>query len=126
MFDININFDIAKIKHNIDRHGTTYTFKRETLNEFKEPTGEIRTVAALKGLFHQVRGYIDKSTTDGTIRRSKPQPAILVLAEGSAFEIQLNDFIEVKGYKYTVTGTNNINNLDIAIDISLELVDNGV
>ena len=123
---MNINFDISKIKYILNMHGQMYEFKRKSTDDFAEETDdEPISVTTVKGLFHQVRGHIDKQTSDGTIRRSKPQPALLVLINEDTQKILLQDFVVINETTYTVTGINNINNMGIAFDISMEMVDNG-
>lgn len=122
---MNNYFGITQISRAIKTHGQDFIFKRAELDINNEPTDRYNTVATIQGLFHQTRGYITKNTNDGTQSRSKPQPQILtLLSEGSKL-LLLGDELEYNQKRYTVTGVDDINNLGIALDISLEEIDNG-
>lgn len=124
---MNIHFEREKIKRNILMHGCEFTFTRIVADEFEEDTQKETDVVSLNGLFHQSRGYISQSSgsDDGRIIRSKPQPMILVLLDEYSELILSGDIVTYKNTKYRVTGKNNLNNLDIAYDISLEMIDDG-
>lgn len=122
---MNINFGVELVKRNILAHGQEFTFHRPELSTFNEPTSN-ETLITLQGLFHQTRGYITRNTTDGTVSRSQPQPMVLALVKPESQSLQINDYMLYCNQKYRVTGINDINNLGMALEISLELIDNGV
>lgn len=122
---MNIHFGRELILRNINTHGQEFTFERDERNKYGEPTGAKTTVATVKGLFHQSRGFMTKNVSDGTVSRSKPQPQILCLADADVKLVQQGDTLEYLGQLYTVVGVDDVNNLGIACDISLELFDNG-
>lgn len=124
---MNIHFEREKIKRNILMHGCEFTFIRKVADEFGEDTQEDTSIVTIDGLFHQSRGYISQSSgsDDGRVIRSKPQPMILVLLDEYSELILSGDIVIYKNTKYRVTGKNNLNNLDIAYDISLEMIDDG-
>lgn len=121
---MNINFGIELVKRNILAHGKEFTFHRPELNTFNEPTSN-EMLITIQGLFHQTRGYITRNTTDGTVSRSQPQPMVLTLVNPETQSLQINDYMIYCDQKYRVTGVNDINNLGMALEISLELIDNG-
>lgn len=121
---MNIYFDVSTITRAINTHGQEFSFKHHYKNTFGEPDAEFTTIT-VKGLFHQTRGYIQKTTSDGSITRSKPQPQILSLVNEDSSALILDDILEYKDHTYRVTGVNDINNLGIALDISLEMIDDG-
>ena len=121
---MNVHFDIAKIKRAIKTHGQSFIFSRYALDSYGEPTTN-KTQTTVEGLFHQTRGYITKNVTDGTIARSAPQPQILTLFSETSASLAIKDEVTYCGQTYTVTGLNNIGNLNAVIDISLEMIDNG-
>lgn len=123
---MNTNFGKELILRNIKAHGQTFVFKRQGKNTFGEPNGTETVVASIEGLFHQSRSYITKNTSDGTISRTKPQPQILCLVSDSTKLIKQGDILFLSDNKYTVTGVDNLGELDMACDISLEVFDNGV
>lgn len=121
---MNVNFDISKVTRAINTHGENFTFVRFGKDDYGQPSSET-TEITIKGLFHQTRSYITKNISDGTISRSKPQPQILTLLTSNSSSIQLKDRITYTGKTYEVNGINDIGNLGIALDISLELIDDG-
>lgn len=122
---MNIHFGRDIISRNIKAHGQTFTFKRHGKNRHGEPDGTKTVVVSIQGLFHQTRGFITKNTSDGTVSRSSPQPQILCLSGDDTKLIQQGDLLEYSGQDYTVTGVDDVNNLGLACEISLELFDNG-
>lgn len=121
---MNVHFDIAAVKRAIKTHGQQFEFKHYTKNDFGEPSSE-QTTISLQGLFHQTRGYITKTISDGTIARSKPQPQILALVDNDATNLSLDDKLEYNSSIYRVVGIDDINKLGVALNISLELFDDG-
>lgn len=122
---MNTSFDIAKVRRAIKTHGKVFIFTRQALNKFNEPTEESENLESIHGLFHQTRSWIEQKTSEGTIKRSKPQPQILTLVDEAVKSLKIGDKLEYCGNTYKVSGIDNINNLDIAYDISLEMIDNG-
>lgn len=118
----NTQFDLAKVRRAINTHGENFVFTHFGKTDYGEPDPETTQQITIKGLFHQTRGYITKNISDGTLSRSKPQPQILTL---SITSITIDDVVEYTGKDYRVIGVDNIGNLGIAFDISLELIDNG-
>lgn len=105
-------------------HGSTFTVKRNKIDKYKEPTGEPETITAFRGLFHITKTFQTRTVKDGTVTRTKGQP--MVLAEYSDVEeIRNGDIIEYNGLEYTVADVNNIEQMNIIADISMELVMNG-
>lgn len=125
---MNIHFEREKVKRNILMHGCEFTFTRDEKDDFEEDTGEMVDVVTLSGLFHQQRGYISQTTAtmnDSKVIRKKPQPMILALCDEYSDLVLADDIVTYNQVEYRVTGKNNINNLGIAYDISLELIDDG-
>ena len=113
-------FERNKLSRLIRVHGLSYTFKRNKLNEFKEPTEEV-SATTVRGVFHQTTQHISVVGADASSIQNKFSPFILALYS-EAKGIQQGDFVEVNGVKYLVNGLNDIGNWNIAIDISLEAV----
>lgn len=113
--------ELHKVVREINTHGSTYQFYRDKLNEYEEATGDVKDVAEIKGLFHQTKSYISRKVTDATETRTKGQPLIMMCYEDSK-GIQNGDKVNVAENEYRVTGINNINELCIISDVSLEAV----
>lgn len=108
-----------KIKREIQLHGNTYTFVRETKDGYGEPTGETTEVATICGLFHISKGYVTRSTSDGTKTHGTGQPMILSLWE-DAEPIQSGDVVEINGNKHRVIAKNNVQEYNLFCDTSLD------
>lgn len=119
-----LQIELKRIAREIQRYGKTYTVKREVLDDYKEPTGDIEEVTIVGGLFHTEKGYQTRSVSDGTVTHSKGSPMLLCEYE-STLDIKQGDFIEINGNKYKVIAKNNIQEYNIICDISMELVLNG-
>lgn len=121
---MNKSIELYKVKREIKMHGSTFTVKRNKIDEYKEPTGEPETITAFRGLFHITKTFQTRTVKDGTVTRTKGQP--MVLAEYSDVEeIRNGDIIEYNGLKYTVADVNNVEQMNIIADISTELIMNG-
>ena len=105
-------------------HGSEFTVKRNKIDEYKEPTGKPEIITAFRGLFHITKTFQTRTVEDGTVTRTKGQP--MVLADYSDVkEIHNGDIIEYNGLEYTVVDANNIEQMNIIADISMELIMNG-
>lgn len=116
--------ELYKVQREIKMHGSEFTVKRNKIDEYKEPTGEQETITAFRGLFHITKTFQTRTIKDGTVTRTKGQP--MVLADYSDIkEICNGDIIEYNGLEYTVADVNNVEQMNIIADISMELVING-
>lgn len=109
------------VEREIARNGSTYTVKRNKVDKYGEPTQEVEEVTTLRGLFHISKGFIIKNTSDGSQTKTKGQPMILALWE-ECETIQNGDFVVINGNTYKITDKNNIEEYNIIVDISLEVV----
>lgn len=119
-----LEYELYKVKREIQMHGAIYTFERTKLDEYGEDTKETEVVKMLQALFHTVKGYITKNVSDGTVTHSKGQPKLMCRMEDVA-NIMNGDFVEIRGDRYKVVEKNDIQKLGIVCDISLEVVLNG-
>lgn len=117
------SIELHKIEREICMHGSQYTFERNILDDYGEPTGTTE-VATIRGLFHISKGYINRNVSDGTITRTKGSPMLLA-KYNDTLEISQGDYIHINEKKYVVNEINNIMELDIVSDISLEVVLDG-
>lgn len=120
------HFDRRKIERFIQTYGTEFVFERPIKNDYGEPTEEKDEIFVV-GVFHQTSGYVTKTLSDGTIKRTKPQPQILVPGELNELSkrVRIGDQLEYCSKHFEVVDMVDFNNLGIACDISLELVDRG-
>jgi len=124
-------FESNKIKRMIDIQGLEYKFIRKALDEFgggssyeKDDNGII-IERVIKGIHHEVNGYVTITTGDSARTRSKKTPMILCMYEG-ANSLKTNDEVIINSKVHKLTGLVNISDWNIIGDISLEVIDNGV
>lgn len=124
MNEARMKMELHKVLREIQIHGTEYMFFRKSVDDYGEDKEETKQIAEIKGLFHVTKGYVTRSVQDGTETHSKGQP-ILMIAYEDVGSIQMGDFIVVNGNTYKVVEKNNIQEYNIVIDISLELIIDG-
>lgn len=125
MNEARLKMELHKVLREIKIHGTTYTFYRDKVDQYGEPTKEEpEKVIDVDGLFHVSKGYITQNIQDGTKTHTKGQPMIMVVYE-DVEEIQNGDFCVINGNTYKVVEKNNIQEYNIVSDVSLEMVING-
>jgi len=107
-----------KLKKRIEWSNETYTFTRAVEDKYHRKQAETISIE-IKGLYHQTNSYQQKSSKDGSITTNKPQPMILCLYEDGS-QIQKNDKTIVNGISMLVTGIVDVQNLHVALQISLE------
>lgn len=118
--DHSLQFELYKVQRFIKRWGQTFTFTLAGENSFNEPEG-MKVEVSLPGVFHDNNEYITQSSSDAATIRSKLNTRILCLAKDAA-QIQPEMTVVIQGQVYRVTGVRNIENLNLACDISLEVV----
>ena len=123
---VNTKFEAYKINRELKRSGKYYKFLRKKENKFGEPVGDSEVVAAIRGLYHEQNSNIQVTTGDTTQIRTKKIPMILCLYEDTAFSLLAGDFVKINNKTFKVTGVENIQEWSIILDISLEVVDNGI
>lgn len=118
--DHSFQFELYKVQRFIKRWGQTFTFTLAGENSFNEPEG-VKVEVSLPGVFHDNNEYITQDSSDAATIRSKLNTQILCLAKDAA-QIQPEMTVVIQGQTYRVTGVRNIENLNLACDISLEVV----
>lgn len=118
-----------KIKRQIEWNGQEFVFTRYALNEYEEiDYSKVDKEFHLKGIFHEGGGYggmlnIQIYERDGARTLTKMKPMILCLYEDGK-DLDMDDEVIISDYKYKVVDKNDIKNLKVAFEISLE-IDNG-
>ena len=124
---VNKNFEVYKIKRELKRSGIDYEFVRPVPNKFGEPSKDAEIVGMLRGLYHEQNAHISVMTGDTTQTRTKKVPSILCLYEEAApLCLVVGDRVSINGKTMKVTGIVNIQEWNLIVDVSLEVVDNGV
>lgn len=122
---VNTKFEAYKLRRELKRIGKEYEFKRDKLNDFKEPTKDSVVAGKLTGLYHEQNSNVSVTTGDTTQTRSKKVPMILCMYEDATF-LKVDDKVKINSKTFKVTGVVNIQEWNIIADISLEVVDNGI
>lgn len=117
-----------KLERQIKWNGQPFKFIRYKRNDFHEITDEVEKEFNFNGVFHEGGGYggmlnIEMYGRDGGKTVTKMKPMVLALYEDSV-EVDTDDYVNIGDYTYKVVEKNDIKNLHIAFEISLE-VDNG-
>lgn len=117
-----------KLERQIKWNGQPFKFIRYKRNDFHEITDEVEKEFNFNGVFHEGGGYggmlnIEMYGRDGGKTVTKMKPMVLALYEDS-IEVDTDDYVNIGDYIYKVVEKNDIKNLHIAFEISLE-VDNG-
>lgn len=124
---INTKFEAYKIAREIKRSGSEFVFKRKFENKFGEPLEEEEKVGILKGLYHEQNSNIQIQTGEVVQYRTKKIPMILCLYEDyKKLHLEPLDYVCINGAVYKVSGAVDIQNWNVAVDISLEVVDDGI
>lgn len=113
-----------KIKRHIEWNGQNFTFYRYARNEYNELTKETEREFNFKGIFHEGGGYggmlnIELYERDGARIISRMKPMILCMYEDGK-DLQIDDWVKIKGNVYKIVGTQDVKNLNIAFEISME------
>lgn len=116
--------ELYKVQREIKMHGSDFTVKRNKIDEYKEPTVEQEIITTFRGLFHITKTFQTRNISDGTVTRTKGQPMIM-LDYTDIGDIKNGDIIEYNGLTYTIADVNNIEQMNIIADISMELIMNG-
>lgn len=124
---VNTRFEAYKIKREIKRSGKQFKFKRIKRNKYKEPDVKegFDVLGSLGGLYHEQNSMVSVQTNETTQSRTKKIPAILCLWEDAQnLQLQFEDVVFINGKRFKITGVENVAELNIIADISLEVFDN--
>ena len=122
------NFLKNKITRQIKWNGKSFTFIRYKENDYHEKNyDEVEMEVTLQGVFHEGGGYggmlnIELYSRDGGRTVTKMKPMILCLKSEESTNLIIDDVVKVGDYIYKVVEKNDIQNLGIAFEISLEIV----
>ena len=130
---VNNKFEAYKLEREIKRSGIEVTLYRYGTNEYNEPTGEPVAVGSIRGLYHETNSQVTKTVADGSVTRTKKQPALLCLAaDYTSLSPEFGDRITLsdvqpqsrkKAAKFV--GAVDVANWGIIVDMSFEEVDDG-
>lgn len=113
-------FERNKMRRFILTNGACYIFKRDEVDDYKEPTGAV-SETTVRGVFHQHISHVALVGSDAASVPSKQTPYIMVLYD-ETLDIRIGDYTIIDGIRYNVNGLNDINHWNVVTDISLEAV----
>lgn len=116
--------ELHKVKREIQIYGDEYTVYKQKTDSYGETTSDIEEIQKVSGLFHITKGYTAQTISDGTRIKAKAQQMLMVCMEDSK-QIENGMFIVVNNNRYNIVDKNNIQEYNIVVDLSLELVQNG-
>lgn len=123
---INSKFEAFKLKQLLKTNGVNFDIKRKKLNEFNEILDEDpETVTTIIGVYHEQSTTIKIQSGQTTQYRTKKTPMILCGYTEELNLIKPKDIIHYNNKSYVVQGIVNYMELNIIMDISLEVVDQG-
>lgn len=119
-----LNYELHFVRREIETYGKEYIFYRKMLDKYKQDTGEHEEVGKIRCLYHTEKGYVSESVGDFGRTRERGAPKLLTVFD-SHFMIKKNDLVEVNGKVFEVVDLNNVGELNIVVDLSLEVVLDG-
>lgn len=105
-------------------HGEEYTVYKQKTDKYGETTSDIEEIQKVSGLFHITKGYTTQTVSDGTKVRAKSQPMLMICIEDSE-QIENGMFVIINDNRYNIVDKNNIQEYNMVVDLSLELVQDG-
>ena len=114
---MNLVRQIHLIKRALKQSGQSCVFARQGENEFHEPSGDV-TVLKCNGLFHEANGFLNVSLADAGKVYTQREPKLLIMYA----DVRKEDQVTVNKAKYKVIGTDDLGNLHLCLDLSLEAV----
>lgn len=118
----------SKILRQVKWNGREMTFVRYARNSYNELTNDVESEIKIRGVFHEGGGYggmlnIELYENDGARTVSKMKPMVMCLFEDGKC-IDIDDEVQIGESLYHVVEKNDVSNLGVAYEISLE-IDNG-
>lgn len=108
----------AKISKQLSWYGETYSFTHQKEDKYHRGTEPV--VHTLTGVYHQSTSYSSKNTKDGSVTTSKAKPMILCLYDDGK-NIVVGDRVKINSQDMIVSGIDNIQQLNVGLQISLEV-----
>lgn len=107
----------GKIQRQIEWNGIELTFTR--MEEDKYHRADHKVSNSVKGVYHQATSYQQKHSNEASVTSTKPKPMFLCLYEDGK-SVKKGDSVQVNEKSYFVSGIENVQELNVALEISLE------
>lgn len=102
----------------LQRNGQDAEFRRAKENIFHEHDGEI-TLMRCKGLFHEANLYLNTSIMDSGKVQEHKEPRLLIMFSE---DIRKGDSVQLPGRNFEVGAIDDLGNLHMLLDLSLQEV----
>ncbi|RDY22879.1 hypothetical protein CHF27_011205 [Romboutsia maritimum] len=110
-----------KIVKAINKLPTKAIIKRNSVNEFGEPEGEV-VICEVTGLFHEGNNQVTSISMDkGEVKRNKQQ-FLMVVYDDETMKIKENDIAYIDNDKFEIKDLGNQNRMNVYLDLNLKLV----
>ena len=124
---VNKDFELYKLRREIQRSGTSCKFYRPKANDYDEldlNDYELISDKDFFGLYHEVNGHVSLSVGNLTQYRTTKVPAFLIPWEDiQSLELRTNDIAEINGKQFLITKVGNIQEWNLIADIYMEVQD---
>lgn len=116
-----------KISRQIKQNGSVYTFKRFGIDEYSQISDEVQETFTFHGLFHETIHHVQNALAESEGARviDVPSSYILCLFEDGD-RIRIDDIVEINERTYKVINKVNVGNYNVAYDIYLEMIVDGI
>lgn len=108
---------IHALQRLITRRGQKIKVYRPTKNQFGEDSA-VKLILHEKGIFHEANSYLGVNVVNAGKVYSARQPMILLPYIDT---IKKQDIMEIQGNRFRVTGLDDLGNLHLILDVSLEV-----
>lgn len=109
-----------RVRRLIRDSGKSYNFYRYGKDKYQQKEKEPKTSYEVVGKYHVSTSYVKESADDNARLVSKSQPMLLVLFEDGE-KMEKNDEVAINGKIFKVIYKTNVDELNIAYDVSLEM-----
>ena len=112
-----------KLIRQIKMNGKEYTFYRYGEDDYKQRNQEPEEISTVFGVFHKTNSsdsYLMSKVSDATQISAKPKPMMLLLYE-DGLDLQKDDFVMINEKQFKVVTKQNVQELNIAFEVSLEV-----
>lgn len=109
-----------KVQRQINMNGQEFEFNRYEEDEYHQISDVPTTTIKVTGIYHTSNSFVTNNASDAAVVRTKQQPMILLLFD-DANKLKQNDKVTINNENFKVVDINNVNEFNVACEISLEI-----
>ena len=119
------SFQLYKMKRAITTLGQDFTFTRDSVDEFGEPTGEAQEFV-VKCIYHEhyENLFLRQTTQDSSVIRTKASPKLTCLWD-DASGLKNTDTVAINDKTFRIGDIKNLVEANLIAAISLEVIEDG-